>query len=188
MILPQSVLRAFDPKVFDLCEPYRTTEAQMPVEYAFPNGRWKHDDWAMFKDTTRRSTARRVPLPFKGLEGKFEKRWMLWDTNYPTAPDTKIETRTYWTAGGVFNLPHALVDCAIEDSGWASFACYLNGEWVPCFKSYRAIVAGRRLAYYSGGLKQDVTCSVRDDGSIRSDIMGWWDPPTCSFNKIKENV
>lgn len=40
------------------------------------------------------------------------------------------------------------------------------------------------LAYYSGGLKQDLTCSVRPDGSIRSDVLGWWDPPTCSWNKV----
>ena len=83
------------------------------------------------------------------------------------------------------NLPHALIDCAVEDSGWTEFAVWLDGKWVPCFKSYRAIRFGRRLAYYLGGLKFDSTCSIRPDGSIRSDQMGWWDPPTCSFNKIR---
>ena len=156
----------------------------MPEEYRYPNGRWKHDDWAFLKNTTRISTARRVPLPFRQDTGASEKKWMLWDQSYPTARGTIIETRPIWTEHGTFNLPHALVDCAVEGSGWASFSAWLNGEWVPCFKQYRAVHFGRRLAYYSGGLKQDLTVSPNPDGSIRSDIMGWIDPPTCSWNKI----
>jgi len=181
-----NLLRVFNPEVFDRLQPYRVTdEALMPEEYRYPDGRWKHDDWFLAKDTTRRSTAYRVPLPFRGDKGTFVKKWMLWDQDYPTARGTRIETRPYTTVHGTFNLPHALVDCAVEDSGWASFSVWLEGAWFPCFKQYRAVHFGRRLAYYSGGLKSDITVSVNSDGSIRSDLMGWWDPPTCSFNKVK---
>ena len=177
------IARIIDPKVFDLCEPYRVADdALMPAEYR-RGARERHDDWAFMRGTTRISTARRVPLPFRQDTGKCEKKWMLWDTSYPASPDLRIETREYCTAGGDFMLPHALIDCQVEDSGWASFLAYLNGEWVPCFKSYRAIHFGRRLAYYSGGLKSDITVSVNADGSIRSDVMGWIDPPTCSWTR-----
>lgn len=104
---------------------------------------------------------------------------------YPTVPGTRIEDRPITLQGGLtLTLPHALVDCAVEDSGWASFSAYLNGEWVPCMKTYRAIHFGRRLAMYSGGLKPDMTVAILADGSLRSDLMCWFDPPTCSWNKI----
>lgn len=183
------MLRLFDPKVYDLCESYRVTdEALMPEEYR-QDHRPLHDDWAFLKSTTRMSTARRVPGPFKQISGASEKKWVLWDTSYPTVPGTPIELREYYTVYGAFQLPHALIDYAVEDSGWTAFAVYLNGEWVPCFKSYRAITDSRifgkrRLAYYSGGLKFDSTCTVRPDGSIRSDQMGWFEPPTLSWKEI----
>ena len=99
-----------------------------------------------------------------------------------------VKDREYHTVGGVFNLPHALVDCQVEGSGWASFSAWLDGRWVPCFKSYRKVVMGRLLAYYSGGLKSDITVSLKPDGSIRSDLMCWWDPPTCSFKKNQMKI
>jgi hypothetical protein len=184
-----NLLRAFDPAMFDRLESFRVTdEALMPEEYRIGH-RPLHDDWSILRSTTRKETARRVPLPFKGISGKFKKEWMLWDMSYPTVPLTPIEYRDVWTEHGTFNLPHALIDCAVEDSGWSAFAVYLDGKWVPCFKSYRRITESRifgkrRLAYYSGGLKFDSTCSVRADGSIRSDQMGWWEAPTCSWNKV----
>lgn len=179
------IFRAFNPKLYDLCEPYRVTDdALMPEEYR-KGARDKHDDWTLMRSTPRIETARRVPLPFRQDSGVSEKRWMLWDISYPTAPLTPVKDREYHTVGGVFNLPHALVDCQVEGSGWASFSAWLDGRWVPCFKSYRKVVMGRLLAYYSGGLKSDITVSLKPDGSIRSDLMCWWDPPTCSFKKIK---
>ena len=178
------IFRAFNPKLYDLCEPYRVTDdALMPAEYR-KGARDKHDDWAVMRSTPRIETARRVPLPFRQDSGVCEKRWMLWDTCYPATPGTLIETREYRTVGGVFNLPHALVDCQIEGSGWASFSAWLDGRWVPCFKSYRKVIMGRLLAYYSGGLKQDLTVGFNPDWSIRSDVMGWWEPPTCSWNRV----
>jgi hypothetical protein len=53
---------------------------------------------------------------------------------------------------------------------------------VPVFTQYRKVVLGRLFAHYSGGLKQDLTVTLQPDGSIKSDIMGWWDPPSTSWN------
>lgn len=179
-----NLLRAFNPALYDLCEPYRVTDdALMPEEYR-KGAREFHDDWAILRNITRISTARRVPLPFRQDTGACEKRWMLWDTNYPPSPYLHIEDREYHTSGGVFKLPHALVDCQVEGSGLATFSAYLSGRWVPCFKSYRRVHFGRLLAYYSGGLKQDLTVGFNPDWSLRSDVMGWWDPPSVSWNRL----
>ena len=182
----QSILRLMDPKVFDLIQRYRVTDdAMMPFAYqkANPQGRPLHDDWFLARGTPRIETAYRVPLPFKQIGGKSEKRWVLWDGTYPTSPGTPIEYKDYHTVHGKFSLPHALIDCAVENSGWSEFAVWIDGEWHPCFRSYRKMVLGRRLAYYSGGLKCDVTVGVNPDGSIRSDLMGWLEFPTCSWLK-----
>jgi hypothetical protein len=186
MIVPQSLLHAFDPKTYDAIQPYRVKDdALMPLAYQRPAGRFLHDDWAVFKDTPRISTAYRVPLPFRQDSGASQKKWMLWDPSYPASPGLAIEVRPIWTEWGTFNLPHALVDQAIEGSGSASFSAWINGEWTPVFKSYRRALFGRLLAAYSGGLKQDVTVTPQPDGSIKSDIMGWWDPPSLSWNVTK---
>ena len=156
----------------------------MPIEYSNPNGRWKHDDWTLFKDTPRILTARRPPLPFRMDEGVKEQRWILWDATYPRSPGLQVEDRTIYHGGRALVLPHALVDCAVEGEGEASFSAFLDGQWVPCYKQYRKKVFGRLLAWYSGGLKQDLTVGINDDFTLKVDILGWIDPPTCSWNKV----
>jgi hypothetical protein len=108
---------------------------------------------------------------------------MLWDLSYPQSPNLRIETREIWD--GVKNqmLPHALVDCAVENGGYAAFAVWLGDRWVPCFQSYRKRIFGRNYAQYTGGLKSDVTVVPMPDGSVKSDLMGWWDPPSVSWTK-----
>lgn len=187
MILPQWLLRQFAPATYDAIQTYRvTSDAQMPLAYQnIPGGRPLHDDWAVGQDTPRIQTAYRVPLPFKLVSGACAKQWVLWDTSYPASPDLQIEVRPIGDANGkTWNLPHALIDTQIEGSGLATFAAWLNGAWVPCFQSYRKVIFGRLYASYTGGLKQDVTVAPLLDGTIKSDIMGWWDPPSVSYNKI----
>lgn len=185
VIAPECVLRAFDSGNYDLVQPYRVKDdALMPLAYRRPAGRFLHDDWAVFKDTPRISTAYRVPLPFKQVQGSCSPQWLLWDPSYPASPNLRIENRDYSTAWGVINRPHALVDQAVEGSGYATFAAWLDGKWVPVFQSYRKVIFGRLLAKYTGGLKQDVTVTPQPDGSIKSDIMGWWDPSSLSYNKV----
>jgi len=181
------ILRAFDPGTFDAIQSYRVIDdALMPWAYqrANPQGRFLHDDWAIFRSTPRISTAYRVPLPFKQISGAREKRWMLWDLSYPTAPGTQIEDRPIWDGVKTQTLPHALVDCAVEGSGYATFSAYINGTWRPVFQSYRKMIFGRLYAQYSGGLKQDLTVGFNPDDSLKSDVMGWWDPPSVSWTRV----
>ncbi len=162
------------PRLYQLTEEYRPTEAQMPIAYQnIPGGRPLHDDWALFKSTPRILTARRIPLPLKQISGNRIPTWMLWDPSYPTVPGTQIMDREYYP--GCPKLPHALVDCA--GYGWSEFAAYLHDEWVPCFKQYHGVFFGKRLSFYNG-LKQDVTVAPPDATrtTIKSDLMGWLEP------------
>ncbi len=179
-----------DPKTFDLCEGFRVTNDKlMPLAYqqfSDPPGRFLHDDWAIFKSTRRMDTIRRIPLPLKGTKGLFVKRWVLWDPSYPKSPEIVLIVRPIWDGEKEQLLPHALIDCAVEDSGWAEFSAWLDGEWRPVFKQYRRVVMGRRLAYYSGGLKQDTTAVPMLDGTVKSDLAGWFEFPTCSWTAVKK--
>ncbi len=179
MIMPRWVLRALDPDIFDAIQAFKVVDDTLvPWAYqtANPNGRPLHNDWAAFKDTPRIGTAFRVPLPFKQISGECVPQWMLWDPDYPQSPGLKTEIRPD-------GHTYALVDCAVENSGYATFAAWINGKWMPCFQSYRKRIFNRNYAQYSGGLKQDVTVALNADGSIRSDIMGWFDPPSLSYTK-----
>ena len=186
MIAPQALLRAFDPTTYDAIQAFKVVDPTlMPLAYQnIPGGRPLHDDWAIWSDTPRIGTAYRVPAPLKLISGDNAPQWMLWDPSYPQSPGLVIETRPIGlSTGQVYNLPHALIDCAVENSGYATFAVWLGGKWVPCFQSYRKSIFGRNYAQYTGGLKIDVTVSPNADGSIKSDIMGWWDPPSVSYTK-----
>ena len=186
MIAPQSLLRAFDPATYDAIQAFKVTDpALMPWDYqaANPAGRPLHDDWAVFSDTPRIETAYRVPLPFKLIKGDNVPQWMLWDPTYPQSPGLIIETRPIFDGVKVQNQPQALVDCAVEDSGYATFAVWLGGKWVPCFQSYRKVIFGRLYAQYTGGLKQDLTVTFDQNLKPKSDLMGWIDPPSVSWNK-----
>ncbi len=182
----QAILRAFDPKTYDAIRSYRVKDdALMPLSYQnVPGGRPTHDDWALFKSTKRIDTAYRVPLPFRQISGATEKRWVLWDPSYPSSPGLQIEDRDVWDGVKHQMLPHALIDCAIEGSGWATFSAYINDEWTPVFKQYRKVIFGRLFACYSGGLKQDTTVTLDENLNPKSDIMGWWDPPSLSWNPV----
>ncbi len=190
------ILRAFDSATYDAIQQYRVTDdALMPLAYQFanPNGRPYHNDWGVmgalsclqpWQKIMRMDTAYRVPLPFKGTGGAFEKRWMLWDPSYPTSPGLQIEDRDIWDGAATQRLPHALIDCAVEGMGATTFSAWIGDTWRPVFTQYRRVIFGRLFAHYSGGLKQDVTVTPVQGGGIKSDITGWWDPPSFSWNKI----
>ena len=191
MIIPESIIRRFgDTTVYDRIQQYRVrSDSDMPIEYRkSAGGRWKHDDWAVGKDTPRQNTAYRPMLPFKCINGKFEKKWMIQDVDYPLVPGTPVEIlEVVHQSGKHLILPHILVDCAVEGGGHSEFACLIDGEWVKVYSQYRKYVnvpfKGRYLlATYSGGLKQDLTVALDDQANLRSDVSGWVDPPTMSFN------
>lgn len=188
----QPALRMLNPKVYDLIQRFRfTDDTLMPWAYqkANPSGRVFHNDWGVmtsnsflkalqpFQNIPRIETAYRIPLPFKQTKGTCVKQWMLWDPLYPASPNLQTEVRDD-------GHTYALVDCAVEGSGYAEFSAWINGSWVPVFTQYRKMIFGRLFAHYSGGLKQDITVDFFPDGSLKSDIMGWWDPPSTSWNSV----
>ncbi len=191
-----NLLRSLDPKVYDAIQTYRVTnDFLMPWAYQFanPNGRPYHNDFGImgvlpglqpWQKIRRMDTAYRVPLPFKQTKGLSVKRAMLWDMSYPQSPDLKIEVLPIWDGEKNQYLPHAWVDCAVEGSGSAEFSAFINGAWMPVFTQYRRVIFGRLFAHYSGGLKQDLTVTFDEDLKPKSDIMGWWDPPSFSWNKV----
>lgn len=191
-----NLLRAFNPKLWDILQPFKAKESEMPWAYqrANPKGRPLHDDWGVmgalpwlqpWQKIARRDCAYRVPLPFRQIEGASEKRWVLWtqDMDYPTAPGTLIQTRPIWGNGKRYDLRHALVDVGIGE-GWRTFAAFIGGAWVPCFREYHRRIFGRRFAYYNG-LKQDITVSLEADGSTKSDLMAWFPEVSTSWIKTE---
>lgn len=183
MVIPECILRwTVGSALYKALEPLRVTEEQMPWAYqvANPTGRPLHNDWALFKDTTRRSCARRAPLPYRGLSGVFTKEWMLFDENYPLSPG--METR--YLNDGEFQV---LTDRA--GYGLGTFEAFIDGAWRPVFHKYtRAFdipFLGRyRLSWYYG-LHQDNHVSLIPDesGIRRSDLMCWIEPFAASFVK-----
>ena len=181
----QPILRAFDSKTYDAIQSYRVKDdALLPRAYQnIPGGRPLHDDWTLLRSVRRIDTAYRVPLPFRLEKGSCIQKWMLWDLSYPQSPGLQIKDMEIWDGVKTQILPHALVDCAVENSGYATFSVWLGDKWHPCFQSYRKSIFGRNYAQYTGGLKQDVTVSFDENYNIKSDIMGWWDPPSVSYTK-----
>lgn len=187
----KTILSLFNPSLFDAIQSYSVTnDALMPLAYQnIPGGRPLHNDWGImstnpilmflqpWQKIKRMDCAYRVPLPFKQTKGECAPQWMLWDPSYPASPGLQTEVRSD-------GYTYALVDCAVEGSGGAEFSVWLNGSWTPCFTSYRKVIFNRLFAHYSGGLKQDVTVVPMPDGTIKSDIMGWWDPPSTSWNSV----
>ena len=190
-----NLLRAFDPALYDLIQQFRfTDDTLMPWAYqtANPQGRPLHNDWGImgafpalqpFQKIPRIECAYRMPLPFKQISGQCNKQWMLWDPSYPASPGLQTQMMDIWDGEKTQHLLHALVDQQVEDSGWATFAGWINGKWVPCFSSYRAKVIERRFAYYKG-LKMDVTVMPNLDGTVRSDIMAWFPEISTTWNKL----
>lgn len=177
-----NLLRAFDPALYDLCEPYRVTdEALMPEEYRFPDGRYTHDDWFFGKNILRKDCAYRVPLPFKVIEGPHHEEWIPFAEDYPMSPDTQTKRMDVWTVNGVVkDVLHVLADYG--DHGLVKYAAFISGEWRHVFTKYTGLWFGKRLSWY-WGLHQDLCVSWRADLSTRSDLMAWFPEVACSWVK-----
>lgn len=165
------------PRLVKLTAEYKPKESQMPWTYqwANPDGRPLHNDFTLFRDTSRIEFARRVPLPLKGIKGTFKKVLKRIDPGYPTPPDTVIVDHEYYPG---LRAPHVLVDYAEE--GWSEFAFWHHDHWEPCVRQYMKTIkvplfGTRTLKFYSG-LKADVTFG---------DWMGYIEP-AMSFLPTKE--
>lgn len=175
-----SIYRAFiSSDLYKRLEKYRPTEAQMPEEYQVGH-RSTRDDWALLKGTTRIDGARRVPLPFKIIEGNKGTEYMLFDPSYPLSPGHKIEMIDTPTQRGIMSLPHVLTDRG--GYGAVKYAAWIDNEWRHVFTKYtRKTWFGKRLSAY-WGLHQDNHVSPPNaTTAMRSDLMCWIEPPTASW-------
>ena len=174
--------------LYDKLEKYRPTEAQMPWAYqiANPKGRPLHNDWALMKSTPRIETARRSPYPQRIKKGAKVQNWYPLDPTYPLSPGAVIEVRDYWVEGKTYKLPHILIDDAVDGGGWTEFEAWIDGEWVPACKRFSKVIGGRMFKHYQG-YKCDTTVDVKANGdtyTLVSDVMGWIEFPTFSWNKV----
>lgn len=170
MRIPESILRyTVGTDLYNKLETYRlTNDAQMPFVYQKLHGRYLHDDWFTFKDTPRFDCARRVPIPYKIIEGICTKEWLDFDPNYPLSPD--METRR--TADGVFQV---LTDRG--GYGMVKYAAFIENEWIHVFKKYTkayTILGTRYRHSWYVGLHQD---------NNPQDLMCWIEPFAMSFVK-----
>lgn len=148
-----------------LLQAYRVTDdALMPWAYqqANPQGRPFHDDWATWPFTRilRRDTAFRVPLPFilVASSGPVAPRWMPWQEGYPESPGANFRASVPGSEAEARGCPREVLahDPVLPIGQAATMAAYLNGRWVPCYRTSSSSFLGRRL-HTNRGLKPDVT-------------------------------
>ena len=190
-----NLLRLVNPRLYDLLEPYRVTDDKlMPLAYQdIPGGRPLHDDFGImgkfgwlqpWQKIKRIDTARRVPYPFRIKSGLKAQNWYPLDPTYPLSPGAIIEAMPYRLSDEiVFNIPHILIEDAVDGGGWTVYEAWINGEWTEVYKRYSKKIGNRMFKHYQG-FKCDTTVCVTTDGVIKSDVMGWIEFPTFSFNKI----
>ncbi len=178
------ILRLFNPALFDAIQSYAvTSDSQMPLAYQdIPGGRPLHNDWGImstnpvlmflqpWQKIKRMDCAYRIPLPFKLVKGINTPAWRRWDTSYPQAPGVLLELRP--------DGPWAFTDEC--ETGWSTWAAYINGAWRPCFTLYRGMWFGKRLSFYCG-LKGDLTVAIDENGKPKSDLMAWFPEFSISY-------
>lgn len=185
------LLRAYNPALYDLIQPYRVTDdAFMPLAYRdIPGGRPLHDDWGVmgklpalqpWQRIRRMDCAYRIPLPAKIIKGPYHWEWQLWDATYPLAPGFVVEDRPIWDGTRSVMAPHVFLQ--VSELGRTEYAGFIAGEWRPCFTRYSGRVMGRTLKYYNG-LKPDVGCSFDESLNIKSDCLWWFPEISVSWTK-----
>lgn len=192
-----NLLRAYNPKLFDLIQPYRVTrDEDMPIAYQKASGgRYLRNDLGIMTDNPNSLLAKaqpwqsvprmdffyKPPMPFKILSGNVEKVEQLWDMRYPLlSPGAMIVEREVVTVGGRFMLPHLVVDQA--GPGLTKWGVWIGGRWVECFWRYHHTVLGHRFSSYSG-FRPDYAAGFTDKWEVRSDAGAWFPDISASFRK-----
>jgi hypothetical protein len=185
-------------ELYDALEPYRVTRDQdMPWAYQFanPNGRpYANDIGIMTKNpilkalqpwqsVRRMDKARRSPYPFIITKGEKVKNWYPLDPTYPLAPGTIVEVRPYCVGGNTHNIPHVLIDDAVDGAGWTQYQAFIGGRWRNAYRRYSRRVGSYMLKHYQG-YKCDTTVDVKPDGTIFSDVMGWICEYSLTFTRL----
>jgi hypothetical protein len=184
--------------LYDALEPYRVMkDSDMPWAYQFanPNGRPYANDIGIMTDkpwlkalqpwqsVRRMDKARRSPYPFIITEGKKVKNWYPLDPSYPLAPGAVVEVRPYTTVGGTYDIPHVLIDDAVDGGGWTQYQAFIGGWWRNAYRRYSRRVGGHMMKHYRG-YKCDTTVDVKPDGTLVSDVSGWICEYSLTFTKI----
>lgn len=190
-----NLLRAFNPSLYDALQPYKVTQdSQMPFSYQFanPKGRPFHDDWGVmgklawaqpWQKWPRMDFAYKPPYPFRISSGLKEQNWYVLDPTVPLSPGAIVEVRPFFTVGGRYDVPHVLIDDAVDGGGWTQYEAFIGGEWRETYRRYSKKVFGKMLKHYCG-LKCDTTVVVLPDGKLQSDVMSWWAEVSMTLNKI----
>ena len=199
MIIPtwmfKLVFWLFNPRLYKLIQQYHFIDDKlMPLAYQnIPGGRPLHNDWGFMTSSgilkwlqpwqriTRISTSYRIPLPFKIVKGENKPAYRVWDMSYPQSEGVKVQSLPVGTPGGTYTLPMALTDDS--GAGLVTWAGYMGGKWINCFWTYRGTWFGKSLQFYYG-IQQDLTVSVNDDGTIKSDLMCYFPGLSVSYTKL----
>ena len=153
-------------------------KAYQPFEMG-GDGRTKHEDWVLFKNTTRESTAYAIPLPFRKVSGNGEPVLMpVQNDDYPIVPGTPVEMKVAYDPklGKERLMRHVLTMMSVHPlveggprSVWSRQEAFINGVWTEVFYTRSVNIMGSKWLCYAG-LKLD------EDG------------PMCHFPEVSGSI
>ena len=163
-----------------LGEMYPTQEADklMPFAYRFsnPDGRPYHNDWGIMSSNPlikslqpwqrirRMDTTYLLPLPARlvAYSGPVKQEWYPYQEFYPLSPGAIVE-RCSWSVreGELLPDPNGTIKAfltahpTLPPGQSATFACWIDNEWVECYRTSTFACFGRTWTY-NYGLKFDL--------------------------------
>lgn len=164
-----------------LGEMYPTSGADklMPFAYRFsnPDGRPYHNDWGIMSSNPllkllqpwqrmrRMDTTYLLPLPAKLIDssGPIKAEWYPYQEGYPLSPNANVELCSWGIKEGeLLPDPNGTIKAfltyhpTLPSGQSATFACYIGGEWVECYRTSTFKKFGKTWTY-NYGLKFDLT-------------------------------
>lgn len=169
----------------------------MPWAYQFanPQGRPLHDDWAAkgvpswlqpWTRIRRMDTTFMLPMPMKLVwsSGPVEPKWMPWQETYPGGLTLEAQLRDA-QAGSVaaaIGCPHEILayDPVLPIGQSAEYAVWLDGAYRTCFYTSTSLV-GRKRLHTNRGIKPDLTVTMLNNKPV-GDMA--WNYPEASLSWI----
>ena len=149
------------------------------------DGRTKHEDWVILKNTPRIDTAYPVPLPFRLKAGNGKPVLMsVANDDYPIVPGTEIVMKEAWDSKLGCNrvMRHVMTMMSVhplEVGGprvvWSRQEAFIGGEWTECFFTMSANIFGSKWLWYGPGLKVD------EDGPM---VWNWETSASIKWNHL----
>ena len=155
------------------------SDGHMPFAYRFsnPNGRPYHDDWGImtsnpliksiqpWQKVRRMDTTYLLPLPAKlvSSSGPVTAEWYPYQEGYPLSPGANVELCS-WNVKEGFLLPDPkgtikaflTYNPTLPVGQSATFACYIDKEWVDCYYTSTFKLFGK-VKTFNYGMKFDLT-------------------------------